>query len=223
VSLWLILPVKPFREGKSRLASWLTPDEREQINRWLLQRTLRVVTQVTEIDEILVVSRDTQVLAVARAWHVRTLYEGSKADLNSTLNRTAQLLSSLRIPRMLVLPVDLPRLTTQDVRALARVLKRPLTPGVGRMVIAPDHERQGTNALGLAPPQGHTFAFGPGSFWRHVMQARQQGREVHIIERPTLAQDLDWPSDLYLLRPAFPELVRRVYEQLAAEQPTPMT
>jgi len=219
VTLWLILPVKPFREGKSRLAGWLTPDEREQINRWLLQRTLRIVSQVPEVDEVLVVSRDSHVLTVARAWGARTLYEGSKTDLNGTLNRTALLLASLRIARMLVLPVDLPRLTVEDVATLAQMLKRPLHNPVGRMVIAPDHARQGTNALGLTPPRGHTFAFGPGSFWRHVMRAREQGREVHIVERPTLAQDLDWPEDLYLLREAFPHLVQRVYEHLAEAQP----
>ena len=40
MSLWAIVPVKPLRRGKSRLAGALTEEERATLNQELLQRKL---------------------------------------------------------------------------------------------------------------------------------------------------------------------------------------
>ncbi len=221
MTLMAIIPVKPLREGKSRLAQVLTPDERERINRWLLQHTLNIVTQTPGIDRVLVVSRDTAALALARSWGARVLQEAGDADLNITLTRTAALLGQWHVPYMLVLAVDLPHLTRADVEAVVQTLRAEPVPPQGRLVIAPDRERQGTNALGLTPPTGHMFSYGPGSFLRHLHAAQAQGREVHVVHRPGLARDLDWPQDIYLLRHVFPGLVQKAaYEQLR-QSPSP--
>ncbi len=221
MTLWAILPVKPLREGKSRLGRALTPEDRERLNRWLLQHTLSVVGQTPGIDEVLVVSRDTAALALARSWGARVLQEAGDADLNSTLARTAALLSAWHIPRMLILAVDLPRLTPDDVAAMVQPLRSEPEPPRGRLVIAPDGQRQGTNALGLAPPHGHVFAYGPGSFLRHLRHAQRQGREVHVVYRDGLAHDLDWPHDAALLRPVFPDLAQHMLQVAHYENPSP--
>ncbi len=221
MTLWAIIPVKPLREGKSRLAQVLNPDERERINRWLLQNTLDQVGRTPGIDQVLVVSRDTAALALARSWGARVLQEAGDADLNRTLARTAALLHEWRVPFMLVLAVDLPHLTHEDLEAVVQPLRAEPVPEGGRMVIAPDRERQGTNALGLAPPAGHTFAYGPGSFLRHLRAAHAQGREVHVVHRPGLARDLDWPQDITLLRHAFPGLVQKAMFEHIRQSPSP--
>ncbi len=219
MTLWAIIPVKPFREGKSRLARVLQPEERERVNRWLLQHTLNVVAQTSGIAEILVVSRDSAALALARSWGARVYQETGGADLNRALTRTAMLLRQWRVSHMLILAVDLPRLQRADLEALITpLLHRPLPPA-GRAVIAPDDERQGTNALGLAPPNNYTFTYGPGSFLRHLRQAQQQGREVHVVQRPGLARDLDWPEDLQLLHHVFPDLVHKAQMASSAAWP----
>jgi len=221
VTLWAIIPVKPLREGKSRLARVLEPDDRARINRWLLQRTLRIVSQAPGVDQVLVVSRDTAVLALARSWGARVLQESGDSGLNSTLTRTAALLHSWHVPYMLVLAVDLPHLTQEDLEAVVQPLRADPVPEGGRLVIAPDRERQGTNALGLAPPAGYRFAYGPGSFLRHVRLAHQQGREVRVVHREGLAQDLDWPQDILLLQQAFPDLVQKALYAQPRQHPSP--
>jgi len=221
VTLWAILPVKPLREGKSRLARVLEPDERARINRWLLQRTLRIVGQTPGVDQVLVVSRDTAVLALARSWGARVLQESGESNLNSTLTRTAALLHSWRVPYMLILAVDLPGLAPEDVEALVRPLRAEPMPARGRLVIAPDEARQGTNALGLAPPAGYRFSYGPGSFLRHVRLAHRQGRDVQVVHREGLAQDLDWPRDLRLLQRAFPDLAQKALSPQIRPHPSP--
>jgi 2-phospho-L-lactate guanylyltransferase (CobY/MobA/RfbA family) len=39
MTLWAIVPVKPLRRGKSRLADVLSQDERTNLNRHLLENT----------------------------------------------------------------------------------------------------------------------------------------------------------------------------------------
>ena len=58
MTLWAIVPVKPLRRGKSRLAGTLSEDERAELNRILLEHTIQTLTNLKEIEQVLVVSRD---------------------------------------------------------------------------------------------------------------------------------------------------------------------
>ena len=66
MSLWAIVPVKPLRRGKSRLSGILTEEERTQLNQELLERTLKTLSELKEVDHVLVVSRDPHALTIAR-------------------------------------------------------------------------------------------------------------------------------------------------------------
>ena len=63
MSLWTIVPVKPFNEGKSRLAACITPQQRRALNRELLTRTLTAINLAHIDAQIIVVSRDRHALA----------------------------------------------------------------------------------------------------------------------------------------------------------------
>ena len=58
--LWAIVPVKPLRRGKSRLADVLSGDQRAALNKKLLIHTLDTITQVPSLEQVLVVSRDPE-------------------------------------------------------------------------------------------------------------------------------------------------------------------
>ena len=49
MTLWAIVPVKPLRRGKSRLADILSQDERTDLNRHLLENTLNTLNSLPEI------------------------------------------------------------------------------------------------------------------------------------------------------------------------------
>jgi 2-phospho-L-lactate guanylyltransferase len=66
MTLWAIVPVKPLRRGKSRLAEVLTQDERKDLNRSLLAHTINTLAAIPEIEHVLVISRDPEALALAR-------------------------------------------------------------------------------------------------------------------------------------------------------------
>ncbi len=202
MGVWAIVPVKPLRRGKSRLAPALTVNERTMLNRRLLIHTLEVLGQVEAIEQVLVVSRDTGALALARQYGARTLQERGDSQLNLALRHATSFLQAYRVGAVMVLPADLPLLEPADIQALVAALEAP--PAV---VLAPDRHHEGTNALLMTPPGVIRYRYGPGSFARHREEAEAAGVRLRIVERPGLAWDLDWPEDLQgvtLLAPGFP-------------------
>ncbi len=212
-----VVPVKPLRRGKSRLADVLSVQERTQLNRYLFIHTLEVLQQVPEIERTLVVSRDSAALALARDYGAHTLQEQGNSQLNLALKRATMLLRSSAVATILVLPADLPLLTVEDVQALLEARPRPR--GVA---LAPNAQGTGTNGLALSPLGAMEYAYGPQSFRRHLALAREAGLPVAVVRREGLARDLDWPHDLRLVADAFPHFAARapLTPPQAVEAPT---
>lgn len=195
MTLWAIVPVKPLRRGKSRLSGMLTEDERTALNQELLERTLKILSTVKELDQVLVVSRDPHALTIARNHGAKTVQEDGQPHLNTALARATVMAQVHTIRGILVLPADLPLLTPDDVRAL---IDRAAKPPV--VVIAPDRHGKGTNALLMVPAGQIEYDFGVGSFQRHCERVKKSGARLEIVELPSLGLDLDLPEDLQLIR-----------------------
>lgn len=196
VNIWAIVPVKPLNRSKSRLAPILDGEQRTALSRRMLEHTLETLTQVKEIKGVLVISRDTGALAVARDYNVYTVRESGAPELNDALTRaTEMLMIQHHIDGVLVLPSDLPLLQKTDLEEM--ILRAQFGSGV---VIAPDRRRDGTNALLIRPASLIAYAFGEDSFRRHILLAQMAEAKVEIFESPTLALDVDIPEDLVLYR-----------------------
>lgn len=206
MSLWTILPVKPFGEGKSRLAGHLSPHRRRTLNRDLLTRTLGAVRQARVNGEVVVVSRDKEALETAARAGCHALIEepsdpqlsknasqphaiSTELQLNAALTQAARFTVARGATRILVLPTDIPNLTTEDVRAVAS------PRGIGPQIIIAPSRDGGTNALLLQPAQAIPFAFGRGSFARHQRLAEEAGIPVRVVESASLLFDIDLPED----------------------------
>ncbi len=195
MTLWAIIPVKPLRRGKSRLAGTLSEDEREQLNKSLLEHTLDTLTNLKELEQVLVVSRDPHALTIARNHGARTVQEDGQPHLNTALQRATVVAKVYATRGVLVLPADLPLLSRQDVLTL---LDKASQPPV--VVIAPDRHRKGTNALLMSPAGLIEYDFGDDSFERHCERARRAGARLEVVELPSLGLDLDLPEDLEMVR-----------------------
>ncbi len=195
MSTWAIIPVKPFHTAKTRLASALSPGERAALSREFLAHALSVLAEVPEVAHRLVISRDPAALALARTYGAHTITEAGAPDLNRALQRATQAARASRAESVLVLPTDLPWLAVGDIRAmLADPLDGPSA------VIAPDRHESGTNAIWMRPPGLLPYAFGPGSFQRHLALADEAGIPARICRLPGLGLDVDLPEDLALYR-----------------------
>jgi 2-phospho-L-lactate/phosphoenolpyruvate guanylyltransferase len=195
VNIWAIIPVKPFNRSKSRLAGVLSAKQRELLSRQMLEQTLQTLKQVEEITGILVISRDTAALALARHYEAQTVQESGTPELNEALTRATQVVVATWNARsVLVLASDMPLLRAQDIREVVA-----LSDTIG-VVLASDRRHDGTNALLVRPPSLIPYRYGEGSFQRHINEARQIGIEPRVYESPTLALDIDVPVDLDLYR-----------------------
>ena len=191
-SLWLIVPVKPFGEGKSRLAAVLSSAERAEFSRRWLTHVLATARNWARLAGMVVISRDPAVLALASAWGALPLVEEHE-DLNSALAQARQVALEAGAEGVLVLPSDLPLLTRQDLVEL-----HDLALEGNGVIIAPSHDG-GTNALLLRPPHAIPYAFGEKSFARHLALAADVGLPSRIYNSSTLALDIDYPEDLLVL------------------------
>jgi 2-phospho-L-lactate guanylyltransferase len=186
---WAIIPAKPFRAGKSRLAALLGVEQRAALNRQLFGRVLDAVLGRFPHDRVVVVSTDAPLLAMMRGLGMHALEEAG-GGLNAALGLACRHAAERGARAVAMLPSDLPMVAAADVAALVAALSHAPS-----CVIAPDDQEDGTNALALLPPAADFFQFGPASFQAHLAQARSRGMSLRILRRPGLAHDLDTPGN----------------------------
>ena len=194
MTFWAIVPVKPLRRGKSRLAGVLTEEERLDLNSQLLIHTVDTLKEIPEIEHVLVVSRDQAALSLARAHGARTVQENGAPELNIALTRATIVAKRYATRGVLIIPSDLPLISQEDVYAMLELVKDPPV-----VIVVPDRKKEGTNALLVCPVGLIEYDYGPNSFERHCQRARQAGARLEICELPSLALDMDVPEDLELV------------------------
>jgi 2-phospho-L-lactate guanylyltransferase len=191
MSVWVIIPVKPLTRAKSRLSAVLSAEQRQQLAEMLLRHVIATVRQVPEVVGTLVISRDTKALAIARDAGTYTVQESGAPELNNALMRATSVVAGWGGSAVLVLPADLPLISSEDVRNLVELGLEPHT-----IVLATDHQEDGTNAMLVRPPGLIPYAFGPGSFARHLKLAQDVNANVHVYSSERMMLDIDVPADL---------------------------
>jgi 2-phospho-L-lactate/phosphoenolpyruvate guanylyltransferase len=194
MTIWAIVPVKPLRRGKSRLAGLLSEEQRTRLNRYLLEHTLTILNEISDIEHTLVVSRDPAALALTRSMGGRTVLEDGAPQFNTAIQRATIVAQAQGARAVLILPADIPLVEPSDIKAL---LRQGLTPPV--VVIAPDRRLDGTNALFVNPAGLIEYGYGSGSFHRHSLRATQAGAQLEIMHSDRFGLDLDLPEDLEAL------------------------
>jgi 2-phospho-L-lactate guanylyltransferase len=182
-----IIPAKPFGESKKRLSSVLSHQERILLSQNLLRHTILAAMPV---GPVVVVSRSKNVRDFAAGIGANTLIENHH-DLNDAVRQGIDWAQAHGASSVLILPLDLPLLTTTALENLVDPGYQP-SPAI---VIAPCRHRQGTNALVLTPPCLIPPQFGPHSFAKHRQLAQKAGITPTICHSPQLAFDLDTPED----------------------------
>jgi 2-phospho-L-lactate guanylyltransferase len=194
MTIWAIVPVKPLRRGKSRLAGLLSEEQRTRLNRFLLEHILSTLNEISEIEHTLVVSRDPAALALTRGMGGRTVLEDGVPQFNTAIQRATIVAQAQGARAVLILPADLPLVEPNDLTTL---LMQGDNPPV--VVIAPDRRLDGTNCLFINPAGFIEYGYGPGSFQRHSKRATDAGARLEVINSEHLGLDLDLPEDLEMV------------------------
>ncbi len=186
----VVVPVPAFDHAKSRLGAVLDPEERRDLVEHLLRGTVTAALATPGVVEVLVVSPDAEVLALAESSGARPVLQQSRG-LNPALHEARAVATG---DRLLVLPADLPGLTPSDV---ASVIAAGDAAGSPSVVLAPDRHGRGTNALLLDPPDAIDPAFGGDSRAGHAWLAASA--DIAFVEVPGILDlDVDTPEDLLL-------------------------
>ena len=196
MTLWAIVPVKPLVRSKSRLSAVLTNKQREALSSFLLKRTISTLQNVSAVSNVLVVSRDPAALSIARTEGAKTLQETGLPELNDSLARATSVVTAWRASSILILPIDIPFSTAEDIQDLVDIGKRHSSV----VIITPDRRSNGTNALLIKPPGAIPFRYGEKSYHKHLAEAESRGLKTVIYESENLSFDIDTPEDLEHLK-----------------------
>ena len=191
VATAVVIPVRTFEGAKSRLGAVLDAEERRDLVERLLRRTVSAALATPGVVDVVVVSPDPEVLAIAVAAGARPLAQRSRG-LNPALQEAR---AAIAADRLLILPADLPTVAAGD---LGQVLAAGDRAGNPSVVLAPDRHGRGTNALLLTPPEVIDPAFGGDSRAAHAWLA--SSADADYAEIPgILGLDLDTADDLLLV------------------------
>ncbi|HUZ76116.1 MAG TPA: 2-phospho-L-lactate guanylyltransferase [Chloroflexota bacterium] len=185
-----LVPVKSLVAAKSRLANELPPAQRGAVTLAMLRAVLEQLTLTPGIDAVATISRDDDVLAVARELGSASLSE-QPGGLNAALEQGRAWARDLGAEALLVVPGDVPLARASDFGALLAALSQLQGPA---LALTPSADG-GTNALLLRPPELIPFRFGHDSAAQHQQEAERRGVAVALVPRPRLAFDVDSPAD----------------------------
>lgn len=174
-----IIPVRSFRFGKQRLSGLVDPERRERLGRALASRVASLVDSAGLTSLVVTADPDVAVWATSSGYQVVTDPGGGLDTACGVGVARADEIGA----RWMVLHADLPLLGAADLVALVD----PISSGVD--VIAPSADG-GTSALSATGRLA--FAYGPGSFHRHLLRLT----DPVVITRTGLLHDLDSPDDL---------------------------
>ena len=178
----VVVPVRAFAGGKSRLGSFLDAGQRADLLRTMAERVVMAADPLP----VAVVSSAPEVRAWAAALGLALLED--PGGLDEAARAGQHWAAGQRIGRVVIAHADLP--LAQGLVSVARDGTRPVIAAV------PCHRDDGTPVLSLPTTAPFVFAYGPGSFRRHAAEARRLGLGFRVIRDPVLAHDVDAPADL---------------------------
>jgi len=188
-----IIPVGTLAGAKSRLGAVLDAEERLELTVDLARATITSAVASVGIEEAIVVTPDDAVRRLAEELGARPLRQRD-GGLNRGIDTGRAEAVAAGADAVLILPIDLPDVSTEAIDAVLATLDDPRRPLVA---IVPDRHGRGTNALLLAPPDAIDTCFGGDSRAAHAAAAREAGATLVELDGP-LTLDLDTPDDLLL-------------------------
>ncbi|MFY9327555.1 MAG: 2-phospho-L-lactate guanylyltransferase [Georgfuchsia sp.] len=216
--MWAIVPLKTPEFAKSRLRPLLSDAERRDLYFIMARKVIGALKATPGIDKVQVVTTCKKVGRFAINLGAEVILQpedkGTAAAFAYALSRLPSCDSGERPKRLLMIPGDLPLISSADLSQL--VSQSATQQGVS---IVPDRMRIGTNALLCSPPDAIPPCFGSDSFKKHIAAANDRGIAIQIYESEALSLDIDVRDDLDLLRAHFiglPDSVDAVLRGLLA-------
>lgn len=189
-----LMPVKGFRNAKQRLTPILSSAAREQLAEAMFRDVLRQVRAARGLAGTFVVTGDDKVASIATLAGAAVIRESAESGETAAVDFARLELKRAGCEAVLILPGDMPLVEAADIEQVLAQVPADAAPPFALLV--PSHDRKGTNALLLAPPDVIALRFGYDSFTFHLSQVSAQGLPIRFWENAHIALDIDEPRDL---------------------------
>lgn len=188
----VVIPIRAFAVGKVRLADALDAEHRAELSRHMAERVVAAAGALP----VVVVSGAPEVRAWAHDLGIAILDD--PGTLDGAALAGVHWCATEGLARAVVAHADLPHVSPGSLGPIAADASRPIA------VLVPCHRGDGTPVCSIPVSAVHpraggspfTFAYGPGSFRRHLAAARRAGLASRVVRDPALAFDVDMPEDL---------------------------
>jgi 2-phospho-L-lactate guanylyltransferase len=147
---------------------------------------------VKGLDRVVVASSDPETLLLAAAAKATPLREHEQLGHSQAVEQATQQLIKWGATSLLLLPIDVPCVRTAEIEELLVAANGLIAPS---LVIVPNGEGSGTNAMVRTPPDLISSRFGPNSLPQHLEQARAAKARILILNPPGLVHDVDTPEE----------------------------
>jgi 2-phospho-L-lactate guanylyltransferase len=181
----LVIPVKTFSSGKSRLASKISLNDRKNLIATCLKNTIELAKKSDYIDKIVVVSNGEQVKSFADTLEVECHF--NNLPLNQALRKSVALLGQ-HCQKIIISPAD--TILLQNFEAILNGLKN------NRIVLCPDRHRTGTNIIAHDSELEFCYRYGPKSFGKHLFESLTFNRPIEILQEVQYSFDIDTLEDI---------------------------
>jgi 2-phospho-L-lactate/phosphoenolpyruvate guanylyltransferase len=189
--VWACVPVKEFTGAKQRLASLLSPGQRELLAETMLEDVLAALAGATRLAGTLVNTIDPRAAVLAERYGASVVTEGARDGHTGAVNGMARVLARESEAALLTVPGDIPRVTAWEIDTVVASCREAPS-----FTIVPAHDELGSNAVLCAPPFSVPLRFGDDSFYPHLRAAHAKGIEPNIVRLPGIGLDIDHPVDL---------------------------
>ena len=193
----VLIPVKSLVDAKLRLSGALDPAARMGFARSMAQH---VVASAGPVPTFVVCDND-EIATWARDVGATVLWRPDRG-LNGAVNDAMAALGEAEIARVVVAHADLP--FARDLHSFA---------DFAGVTLVPDRHGDGTNVCSVNPASDFAFAYGAGSFRRHLAEAQRCGLAVRVIHSRRLGWDVDRPDDLNVPADLEAELAQHLPER----------
>jgi 2-phospho-L-lactate guanylyltransferase len=189
-----LIPVKGFRNAKQRLSPLLGAADRELLAEAMFRDVMNEVQRARGLEATCVVTGNDRVAEIAAAMGAAVIREPAETGETGAVDFARLEMKRAGREAVLILPGDMPLVRASDVeQVLAKVPDGATAPFA---LLVPSHDRLGTNALLLAPPDVIKLRFGYDSFSYHMSQVSALGLPLRFFENEAIGLDIDEPQDL---------------------------
>jgi 2-phospho-L-lactate/phosphoenolpyruvate guanylyltransferase len=219
VSPVILVPVKNLSSAKQRLAAVLDQPSRTALAQAMLDDVLAALHGWKDRPQVAVVTSDPYAVELARNYEFEVIPDPENPGETLAIEMATRMCVERGAESTLVIPADIPLIQAQE---LEEILKHAPVEG---SVLVPAADGRGTNAAYRRPANLFPLRFGNDSFKPHRASAQATGKPCVVLNLPSIAVDVDNPTDLQQLisLPGETRAQRRAREFVRASRSTART